>query len=154
MDGFRKDVKAKMGGSATTTTPTVRSSTLYRVQLGAFAVESNAKGLLAKVKKDYKDAFIVKVDNYYKVQVGAFSQKANAEKFLAEIKKKNFTKDAFITTTAGKTTTIATPKKSNVELAKEVIAGKWGDGNARKTALEKAGYNYNAVQAEVNRILG
>lgn len=39
------------------------------------------------------------------------------------------------------------------EVALEVIAGKWGNGNARKVALEKAGYNYNAVQAEVNAIL-
>lgn len=154
MDGFRKDVKAKMGGSATTTTSTVKSSTLYRVQLGAFTVESNAKGLLAKVKKDYKDAFVVKVDNYYKVQVGAFAIKSNAEKFLAEIKKKNYTKDAFITTTAGKTTpTTTTPKKSNTELAKEVIAGKWGNGEARKSKLTAAGYDYAAVQNEVNKLM-
>lgn len=39
------------------------------------------------------------------------------------------------------------------EVALEVIAGKWGNGQARKAALEKAGYNYNAVQAEVNAIL-
>lgn len=39
------------------------------------------------------------------------------------------------------------------EVALEVIAGKWGNGQARKVALEKAGYNYKAVQAEVNAIL-
>lgn len=46
------------------------------------------------------------------------------------------------------------PKKSVNELAKEVIAGKWGNGDARKTALTNAGYDYGAVQNEVNRILG
>ena len=47
-----------------------------------------------------------------------------------------------------------TKKKKTVnELAKEVIAGKWGSGKTRKKKLEKAGYNYNAVQKEVNRIL-
>ena len=46
------------------------------------------------------------------------------------------------------------PKKSVNELAKEVIAGKWGNGDARKQALTKAGYDYNAVQNEVNRSLG
>lgn len=46
------------------------------------------------------------------------------------------------------------PKKSVNELAKEVIAGKWGNGDARKTALTNAGYDYSAVQKEVNRILG
>lgn len=44
-------------------------------------------------------------------------------------------------------------KKSNVEIAKEVIAGKWGNGADRKTKLEKAGYNYNAIQKEVNKLL-
>ena len=48
----------------------------------------------------------------------------------------------------------STPKKSNEELANEVIAGKWGNGNARKTALTKAGYDYDAVQAIVNQKLG
>lgn len=46
------------------------------------------------------------------------------------------------------------PKKSVNELAKEVIAGKWGNGDARKTALTNAGYDYSAVQKEVNRIFG
>ncbi len=40
--------------------------------------------------------------------------------------------------------------KSLDELAKEVIQGKWGNGADRKAALEKAGYDYNAVQAKVN----
>lgn len=44
-------------------------------------------------------------------------------------------------------------KKTVDELAKEVIAGKWGTGDSRKSALEKAGYNYNAVQKKVNEIL-
>lgn len=48
----------------------------------------------------------------------------------------------------------AVPKKSVNELAKEVIAGKWGNGDARKTALTNAGYDYSAVQKEVNRIFG
>lgn len=42
-------------------------------------------------------------------------------------------------------------KKSNEEIANEVIAGKWGNGNARKTALINAGYNYNAIQSIVNQ---
>ena len=45
-------------------------------------------------------------------------------------------------------------KKSNEEIANEVIAGKWGNGNDRKTALTNAGYDYNAVQSIVNQKLG
>lgn len=44
-------------------------------------------------------------------------------------------------------------KKTVDEVAKEVIAGKWGTGNARKSALEQTGYDYNAVQKKVNEIL-
>lgn len=46
-----------------------------------------------------------------------------------------------------------TPKKSVETIAKEVIAGKWGNGSARKESLTKAGYDYSAVQKKVNEIL-
>lgn len=39
------------------------------------------------------------------------------------------------------------------EIANEVINGKWGNGSARKEALEKAGYDYEAVQARVNELI-
>lgn len=44
-------------------------------------------------------------------------------------------------------------KKSITDIAKEVINGKWGNGETRKKKLEKAGYNYKEVQREVNRLL-
>lgn len=44
--------------------------------------------------------------------------------------------------------------KSIDELANEVIAGVWGNGDARRAALEAAGYDYNAVQQRVNELLG
>ena len=48
----------------------------------------------------------------------------------------------------------APAKKDNTTLAREVLAGKWGNGNDRKNRLQAAGYDYNAVQAEVNRLAG
>ena len=51
------------------------------------------------------------------------------------------------------TPTSTTVKKSNEEIVKEVIAGKWGNGNARKTALTKAGYDYKNIQSLVNKLL-
>ena len=45
-------------------------------------------------------------------------------------------------------------KKSVSVIADEVIAGKWGNGSNRKNKLQAAGYDYNAVQAEVNKKLG
>ena len=48
----------------------------------------------------------------------------------------------------------STNKKSIDTIADEVIAGKWGNGNDRKTNLENAGYNYQEVQNKVNEKLG
>ena len=46
MAGFRKDVKSAM------------TKTIYRVQVGAFSNEQNAKNLLAKIKQAGFDGFI------------------------------------------------------------------------------------------------
>lgn len=45
-------------------------------------------------------------------------------------------------------------KKSNEQIADEVIAGKWGNGQDRKNRLIAAGYDYQAVQDIVNKKLG
>lgn len=45
-----------------------------------------------------------------------------------------------------------TVKKTVSVLAREVLAGKWGNGEERKRKLTDAGYNYQEVQKEVNRI--
>lgn len=44
-------------------------------------------------------------------------------------------------------------KKSNKEIALEVIDGKWGNGEDRKKRLQAAGYNYEEVRKLVNQIL-
>lgn len=44
-------------------------------------------------------------------------------------------------------------KKSIDTIAKEVLAGKWGNGLTRKRRLEIAGYNYRDVQRRVNELL-
>lgn len=62
----------------------------------------------------------------------------------------------FITPKFSSGTSTVTPstKKSVDEVAKEVLAGAWGNGDARKNALTAAGYNYSEVQAAVNRLAG
>ena len=47
-----------------------------------------------------------------------------------------------------------TNKKSIDEIAKEVIAGKWGNGEDRKNRITSAGYNYSEVQSKVNELSG
>ena len=116
------------------------------MQIGAFSNKSNADEQLKKIKaKGFNGSFVTKVDKLYKVQVGAFTVKSNAEKYRDKVKAAGF-KDCFIVASG-------TAKKSVTEIAKEVIAGKWGVGSERKTALEKAGYDYNAVQSKVNELM-
>lgn len=46
-----------------------------------------------------------------------------------------------------------TNTKTVEQLAREVIAGKWGSGQERKDRLTKAGYDYSAVQKKVNEVM-
>lgn len=46
-----------------------------------------------------------------------------------------------------------TPDKSIKDIAREVIAGVYGNGDERRQAIESMGYNYDEVQAKVNEIL-
>lgn len=125
------------------------SPTLYRVQVGAYKVKANADKQLEKVKAAGFDTYMAQVDGLYKIQTGAYSKKANAEAQLAKVKAAGFS--AFITTKSG-TAVATTEKKSNTEVAKEVIAGKWGNGAERKQRLTAAGYDYEAVQKIVNEM--
>lgn len=92
-----------------------------------------------RVRKSANDA---------KSQIGAFTVLANAKK-LAD-------SHAGYSVYDGTGKLVYSPgakKKTVTELAREVIAGKWGNGADRKNRLTAAGYDYGAVQAEVNRIL-
>lgn len=139
------EVNKRLNSEATT------NNTLYRVQVGAYSNRANADAQLARVKAAGFDTYMVKVDNLYKIQVGAFSVKANASAMLAKIKNAGF--DAYITIKGGEPVGDTVAKKTVGELAREVIAGKWGNGSERKRRLTLAGYDYNAVQGRVNELL-
>lgn len=144
------EVTKRLGG--TSSTPSIPSSgNLYRVQTGAFSVKANADAMLAKVKAAGFDTYMVQVDGLYKVQTGAYSVKANAEAQVNKLKAAGF--DAFVTTKSGSAVSGGTTLKSVSEIAREVIAGKWGNGEDRKNRLTAAGYDYSAVQAAVNKLV-
>lgn len=144
-------VNALLGDSAGETTQTPTTQTLYRVQVGAYSKKANADAMLEKIKKAGFDTYMVQVDGLYKVQVGAYSKKSNADAMAAKLKASGF--DTYITTKSGTAVSAGTQKKSVTELAKEVIAGKWGNGSDRKNRLTQAGYDYAAVQAKVNELM-
>lgn len=130
---------------------TASSDTLYRVQVGAFANKTNADNMVASVEKAGFDTYLVQVDGLYKVQVGAFANKDNAESQKQALIDKGF--DAFITTVTGSAVSSSTVLKSITEIALEVISGDWGNGTERKEKLTAAGYDYDEVQAMVNKLL-
>lgn len=54
----------------------------------------------------------------------------------------------------GSTPAPAPAKKSNEEIANEVLAGQWGNGTDRKARLTAAGYDYGTIQNIVNTKVG
>ena len=125
--------------------------TLYRVQVGAFEQYENAVVHEKKIRSAGFDTYMITVDDYYKIQVGAYGNKENADATLAKVKAAGF--DSYVTDKGGQAVSAKVVKKSVEEVAREVIAGKWGNGTARKAALEAAGYDFDAVQSMVNEIL-
>lgn len=63
--------------------------------------------------------------------------------------------DAVNGSTGGGPVVAPTPaRRSNEQIATEVLAGAWGNNPDRKNRLEAAGYNYAAIQAIVNGRVG
>ena len=155
-------VTKKLGGSSSTSSGgSTTSGTLYRVQTGAFSKKANADALVKKLEAAGYDTYMVQVDGLYKVQTGAYSKKANADAQVKKLKADGF--DAFVTTKTGtgvSSSSGGTKKKSNAEIAKEIYNGTcsdsrwstWGNGQDRVNRLTAAGYDYDAVQAEVNKL--
>jgi len=125
------------------------TDTLYRVQVGAYKNKTNSDAQLARVKAAGFDTYMVQIGGLYKIQVGAYREKANADNIMIKLKAAGF--DAFITTESGASVSTL---KSMDEIAREVIRGDWGNGADRRNRLTSAGYDYVAVQAKVNELLG
>lgn len=123
---------------------------LYRVQVGAFSIKTNADTMLERVKAAGFDTYMVKSDGLYKIQVGAYSKKENADAMFAKLSAAGF--DAFITTQGGAAVSNEPVRKSIEEIAREVLLGKWGNGEERKNRLKAAGYDYETVRKKVNEL--
>ncbi len=144
------EVNKRLNATSVAEDKPTTTDVLYRVQVGAYSKKANADAMLEKLKKAGFDTYMVQVDGLYKVQVGAYAKKSNADAMAAKLKAAGF--DTYITTKSGNAVS-STQKKTVTELAKEVIAGKWGNGADRKNRLTQAGYDYSAVQAKVNELL-
>lgn len=141
----------------------------YTVQIGAFSKKANAEKWEKKGEAVDVPMFIIEDGNLFKVQTDVFETKAEAAavaKKLAAAGLENFIlKTERWVTPEGEeapeeptkpTTPVLPPetdKKTIETLAKEVIAGKWGNGTERKERLTAAGYDYKEVQNKVNELL-
>lgn len=79
-----------------------------------------------------------------KSQKGAFKNLENAKRCANRFGLKVFDVNGKIVFPVGKTID---------QLAREVINGKWGNGEDRKRRLSSAGYDYYAVQRRVNQLI-
>lgn len=102
-------------------------------------VETNKK-VIYRVRKSWEDT---------KSQLGAFASLENAKKICSNGYKVYNEKGQVVYPIDSN----KNEKKTNEEIAKEVIQGKWSSGNQRKTRLTNAGYDYNAIQKIVNQLL-
>lgn len=115
----------------------------FKAKLTNTANTTNTKtdDVIYRVRKSANDA---------KSQIGAY-RNLDSAKALAD---KNSGYSVYDTNGKLKyTPTKQTAKKTVTELAKEVIQGKWGNGAERKQKLTQAGYDYDKVQAKVNKLL-
>ena len=96
---------------------------------------------LYRVRKTWSDS---------KTQKGAFKVLSNAKKCADDNAGYSVFDEKGNVVYTGKNTVV---KKTVTELAKEVIAGKWGNGQDRKNRLTAACYDYTAVQNKVNELL-
>ena len=102
---------------------------------------TKADDIIYRVRKSANDA---------KSQIGAYKNLESA-KALAD---KNSGYSVFEKDSGKLVYTPGTGNKKTVtEIAKEVIQGKWGNGEDRKNRLTKAGYDYGQIQRKVNELL-
>lgn len=71
--------------------------------------------------------------------------------YIAKEVNKILNEDKAVTTPKEKPVKVSS-KKSNEEVAREVLNGFWGNNPERKQKLEQAGYNYNTIQGIVNQL--
>ena len=118
------------------------STSANKTEVAKPATKPATKKEIYRIRKTWADA---------KSQIGAYHNLANAKSMVDR------SPGYKVFDSAGKcvypATTSTTATKTIEEIAREVIAGKWYSGAARKSALTKAGYDYYAVQKKVNELL-
>lgn len=140
MNTFRAAVKKAM-----TKEEPVNDDKLYKVQLGAYKVKTNATKLKDKVKKAGFDAYVTYINGYYKVQVGAYSVKSNAENMLQRLKNAGYP-NTYITVLENKEVV-----QPDITVGDKVTVTKAIDYSGKKIALYYA--IYDVIQVNDNKVV-
>lgn len=106
----------------------------FKAKVQSYMKSGSSAKQLYRVRKSWSDA---------KTQIGAYSSLENAKKAC----KAGYS----VYDSNGKA--VYPLKKSVDEIAREVIQGKWGNGEGRKKKLIAAGYDYAEVQKKVNKLI-
>lgn len=130
-------VNQRLSGSSTSTSKVSASAKTYKLKSAA-SIYINAED--AKNNRNIKGVY--KAGDYYIY---------NEHNGMINITKTKGVPGAWINPNGIQ---VKLPTKSINQVAKEVINGNFGNGVDRKRRLEKAGYNYDLVQQEVNRLVG
>lgn len=80
-----------------------------------------------------------------------YTSTGNVKGVAGNVDISNFKEASTPTITPTPNSTPTPTKKSDEEIADEVVAGKWGNGKERETRLRAAGYDYNKIQGLVNK---
>ena len=113
-------------------------------KLGAVAVWKTASsGHLATVEDIYPDGSVLCAESGYNAYVW------RTRKYPKNMYKPGYTFLGFIYLKVD----YDSPRKTNREIAEEVIERKWGNGHERVERLTAAGYDYDEIQSLVNDIL-
>lgn len=121
--------------------------TTWRVQVGSFSKKAYAERKADAVRTEGFDAYLACADGkLWRVQVGGFAEKSEAQKLMEKLQAAGFS--GYVTKLGGSVE--RAPQKSVEDLAREVIQGKHGVGQARKESL---GVMYDEVQKRVNELM-
>lgn len=127
----------------------------YRCNTSVLNVRT-APTTAASVVAQYKSGQTVELDDWYKIADGyvwgRYTGASSGQKRYVAVGKATGKPESndFLVKTSGLTTS---SKKSVDEIAREVIAGKWGNDPQRTQKLTAAGYDAAAVQKRVNQLL-
>lgn len=131
--------------ASTTTNSTTSNATVTPIMTYKTYYVNNASGVNYRetpngtLRGTYKNGTAVRVASNSETKVGGYTWvRLDTGFYMAK---------EFLSTTK------PTTQKSVTEIAKEVIAGKWGNGVDRVRKLSAAGYDANAVQRKVNELM-